>query len=74
MIPAGMPELIVEKDIDYMRKKLALSASEKDAEQIFMKEVDTALDHTYRAIGILSLTQHPLLYPMLTLPCVLLCR
>jgi len=50
MIPAGMPELIVERDIEYMRQKLVLSVNDDQAAKRFREEVDTALNHTYRAI------------------------
>jgi len=50
MIPAGMPELIAEKDIGYMRNKLALTSTEKEAETLFKDAITEALNHTYRAI------------------------
>jgi len=48
MTPAGMPELMMEKDIYYLREKLALTVSEKKAEKLLNAEIDKSLDSTYR--------------------------
>jgi len=48
MVPAGMPELLVEHDIAYLREKLALTQQEKKAEKTLEGEINKSLDSTYR--------------------------
>jgi len=50
MVSAGMPELMVEKDIFYLRDKLALELTEKKAEKLLEVEIDKSLDSTYRRV------------------------
>jgi len=50
MVSAGMPELMVEEDINYLRKKLALDVSEKKAEKLLQGEIRKSLDSKYRRL------------------------
>jgi len=50
MVPASMPELMQEKDISYLRDKLALGHTERKAEKFLHDEVHKSLDSTYRRI------------------------
>jgi len=50
MVSAGMPELLLEKDIHYLRDKLAIGLTEKAANATFHAEVSKSLDSTYRRI------------------------
>lgn len=50
MVAAGMPELMVEQDIDYMRQKLALNMAWKKADLRLHAEIRKSLDTTYRRI------------------------
>eukprot|EP00808_Paulinella_micropora_P000718 g11522.t1 len=50
MTAAGMPELMEEKDIYYMREKLALNMPWKKADQRLHAEIRKSLDTTYRRI------------------------
>jgi len=50
MVAAGMPELMVESDIYYMRDKFYLDATEKKAKKRLDQEIDKSLDSTYRRI------------------------
>eukprot|EP01006_Ploeotia_vitrea_P036247 TRINITY_DN66000_c6_g18_i1.p1 TRINITY_DN66000_c6_g18~~TRINITY_DN66000_c6_g18_i1.p1 ORF type:complete len:1249 (-),score=825.13 TRINITY_DN66000_c6_g18_i1:300-4046(-) len=50
MVSAGMPELMVAEDVHYLRDKLCLDKSDKDAEKAFKKEIKKSLDTTWRRI------------------------
>jgi len=50
MVAAGMPELMVEEDIHYMRDKMYLSLGEKKADKKLHAEINKSLDNTYRRI------------------------
>jgi len=50
MVSAGMPELMVETDIAYLRDKLALELVEKKAEKLFEFEIGKSLETTFRRI------------------------
>jgi len=50
MISAGMPELMLEDDIFYMRDKLSLDMNEKSADKKLREEIDKSLQSTYRRI------------------------
>lgn len=50
MVGAGMPELMKETDIHYMREKLYLSAKPKEATKQLQKEVENSLNSTYRRL------------------------
>eukprot|EP00823_Brevimastigomonas_motovehiculus_P006200 TRINITY_DN5029_c0_g1_i1.p1 TRINITY_DN5029_c0_g1~~TRINITY_DN5029_c0_g1_i1.p1 ORF type:complete len:1166 (+),score=333.41 TRINITY_DN5029_c0_g1_i1:89-3586(+) len=50
MVPAQMPELLVEPDITYMQKRLSLNVTEKKAESTLDQEIQKSLDSTYRRI------------------------
>jgi len=50
MISAGMPELMLEEDIFYMRDKLCLDMNEKSADKKLREEIDKSLQSTYRRI------------------------
>lgn len=50
MCAAGMPELMKESDIHYMRDKLFLNMSEKKADKELQLEINKSLDSTYRRI------------------------
>jgi len=45
MISAGMPELLHERDIEYMRNKLALELNDAEAEARFEAEIRKSLSH-----------------------------
>ncbi len=48
MVAAGMPELIKETDIYYMRDKLLLHEKESKAQQKLNEEIENSLDSKYR--------------------------
>jgi phosphatidylinositol-4,5-bisphosphate 3-kinase len=48
MVAAGMPELIKETDIYYMRDKLLLHEKESKAEKKLNEEIENSLDSKYR--------------------------
>jgi hypothetical protein len=48
MVAAGMPELMKEADIWYMRDKLLLNEKEAKAEKKLHAEIETSLDSKYR--------------------------
>lgn len=48
MVPAGMPELMIEGDIHYLRDKLFLNQSPEEADKHLKDEIDTSLSCTYR--------------------------
>jgi len=50
MVPAGMPELMREEDIYYLRDKLMLDTNSKKAEKKLHEEIHKSLDTTYRRI------------------------
>jgi len=50
MVTAGMPELMMEEDIYYLREKLYLNMTEKKAEKRLMEEINKSLDSTFRRI------------------------
>ena len=50
MIPAGMPELRNESDIEYMVEKLHLRLKDEDAAILMKKEIKKCLSDTYRRI------------------------
>jgi hypothetical protein len=50
MVSAGMPELMKEQDIFYMREKLYLNVNEKKADKKLHTEINKSLDSTYRRI------------------------
>ncbi len=50
MVPAGMPELLHESDISYLRDKLALFVADAAATKMLNDEIDKSLDSTYRRI------------------------
>jgi len=49
MVSAGMPELSVEKDIDYLREKLALNWIEKKALGRLEDEISKALNSSFKS-------------------------
>ncbi len=50
MIPAGMPELQNEADIEYLVDKLCLHKNDDDAATLMKKEIKKCLSDTYRRI------------------------
>lgn len=50
MIGAGIPELTSKASIQYMREKLALRLTERQAEERFRREIDKALSNYYRKV------------------------
>eukprot|EP00515_Schizochytrium_aggregatum_P004768 CAMPEP_0202051072 /NCGR_PEP_ID=MMETSP0963-20130614/4400_1 /ASSEMBLY_ACC=CAM_ASM_000494 /TAXON_ID=4773 /ORGANISM="Schizochytrium aggregatum, Strain ATCC28209" /LENGTH=64 /DNA_ID=CAMNT_0048616211 /DNA_START=67 /DNA_END=261 /DNA_ORIENTATION=- len=50
MIPAGMPELRGVADIQYLCDKLALDKSDKEAADMFKREINNSLNDTYRRV------------------------
>ena len=48
MIPAGIPELTCDEDIEYMRKKLVLEMTEEQASRLMKKEIKKCLNDYYR--------------------------
>lgn len=48
MVAAGMPELMKESDIYYMRDKLLLNEKESKAEKKLHEEIENSLDSKYR--------------------------
>ena len=48
MVAAGMPELMMESDIYYMRDKLLLNEKESKAEKKLHEEIENSLDSKYR--------------------------
>jgi phosphatidylinositol-4,5-bisphosphate 3-kinase len=50
MVPAGMPELMEQQDINYMREQLHLEKSAADAEKSLKAEIDKSLNSTYRRV------------------------
>ena len=50
MVSAGMPELLLEKDIHYLRDKLAIGLKENKADETLQAEINKSLDSTYRRI------------------------
>jgi len=50
MVPAGMPELMREEDIYYLRDKLMLDVGWKKADKKLHAEIHKSLDTTYRRI------------------------
>lgn len=50
MVAAGMPELLVDRDIEYMAKKLDLVSDENKAIKTLDSEIQKSLDSTYRRI------------------------
>jgi len=50
MVSAGMPELLLERDINYLKEKLALSTTEQKADASLQAEIRKSLDSTYRRI------------------------
>ena len=50
MVPAGMPELLEEQDIEYLQMKLELGLSNVEAEESFRKEIKASLNTTSRQL------------------------
>jgi hypothetical protein len=50
MVPAQMPELTVEKDIDYLRTKMGLNLKDAEADKLLRGEVKKSLASRYRRI------------------------
>lgn len=50
MIGAGMPELTSRQSIEYMREKLALRLTERQAEERFRSEISNALSNYFRKV------------------------
>jgi len=50
MVAAGMPELMVADDIGYLKDKLLLNLSDKDAEKAFKDEIKKSLETMWRRI------------------------
>jgi len=50
MLPAGMPELLSEVDIEYMRKQMVLERDDKSAREFFIEKLNGSLEFTYRRI------------------------
>lgn len=50
MVSAGMPELMQEADIAYLRDKLCLNISDKEAEKCFKNEIKRSLESTLRRL------------------------
>ena len=50
MVPAGMPELLEEQDIEYLQMKLELGLSNVEAEERFRKEIKASLNTTSRQL------------------------
>lgn len=50
MVSAGMPELLVSADIDYLRRMFYLEQGEKEAVGMLEKEIKKSLNTTYRQI------------------------
>jgi len=50
MVSAGMPELLLDSDIGYMRDKLAVGKTPQGADEVLRAEIDKSLDSTYRRI------------------------
>jgi 3-deoxy-D-arabino-heptulosonate 7-phosphate (DAHP) synthase class II len=48
MVAAGMPELMKETDIYYMRDKLLLNVEEKKAVKRLNEEIENSLESKYR--------------------------
>lgn len=48
MVPAGMPELASREDINYLREMLAPTETDEQAKVRFRKEIETALNSTYK--------------------------
>lgn len=48
MIPAGIPELTCDADIEYMKEKLALGLTEEQAGRLIKKEIKKCLNDYYR--------------------------
>jgi len=50
MVNAGMPELMIEQDINYLQSKLCLESTEQKAQKIFEAEIFVSLKNTFRLI------------------------
>lgn len=50
MVSAGMPELMFQSDVLYIKNKLALDVSEKKADELLQAEIFKSLDSTYRRV------------------------
>jgi len=48
MTAAGMPELMLQKDVTYIQKKLHLDVTERMADKKLHDEINKSLDSTYR--------------------------
>mmetsp|Transcript_21393 Transcript_21393/g.34853 ORF Transcript_21393/g.34853 Transcript_21393/m.34853 type:complete len:940 (+) Transcript_21393:3108-5927(+) len=50
MIPAGMPELVCDQDIQYMCQKLCMDKTDAEASESFKREINNSLSDTYRRV------------------------
>jgi len=50
MVPAYMPELTRDADLDYMRDKLCLDLTDKKADRVLMSEIQKSLDSFSRRV------------------------
>ena len=50
MVPAGMPELLEEQDIEYLQMKLEVAITNDEAEESFRKEIKSSLNTTSRQL------------------------
>jgi len=50
MVPAGLPELTHETDIEYLREKLCLEMTDAHAERHFIQEIENSLDTMWRRV------------------------
>ena len=48
MISAGIPELSTHEDINYLVDQLALHLTEIEANNLFKKQINQALNNTFR--------------------------
>jgi len=50
MVSAGMPELLSEDDISYMKEQLCLGLNDEQAAEVFLKELGASVSATSRRI------------------------
>jgi len=50
MVSAGMPELLCEEDVMYMRDQLLLTMSDEEAGAEFLKQVNASVTATSRRL------------------------
>jgi phosphatidylinositol kinase/protein kinase (PI-3 family) len=50
MVPAGMPELTCDEDIQYLVDQLHLGKSDEEASKIFQGEINAAIADVYRRV------------------------